>query len=286
MVVILMHANEYSMSGSAHDTYYRALDQLLSDRLGGAMPALVGYYGMMRVQLGLPEAGAGDAPHPRSRPFALLCLKSCEAAGGDWTRALGVAAAIELLANWFHLHDSIEDALRLSSEEDSSWKPWGMPQAINTGDGLFPMAAMAMLDATEDEALAMSLARGLTDVSIAHMRGRYRELDGLVQSPDDRRRVTESTAGTLGAFAASAGAALAGADEGTRQAMQSFGRAAGAVWILARAGESSADPLALAKAAIPTGLSDDTRDSLAAFVREIATSFETAASSAGEQPRP
>ena len=92
------------------------------------------------------NAGSGK----RLRP--LICLLSCEAAGGNpeddsgerWRQAVPAAAAIEFVHNFSLIHDDIEDNSRERHGRATVWKVWGLPQGINAGDALFVLARLAL----------------------------------------------------------------------------------------------------------------------------------------------
>ena len=103
------------------------------------------YYGMMQYHLGWTDetlrpihADSGK----RLRP--LLCLLSCQALGGDLEQALPAAASLELIHNFSLVHDDIQDGSHTRRGRRAVWDIWGMPQAINVGDGLFVLARLAL----------------------------------------------------------------------------------------------------------------------------------------------
>jgi len=108
-------------------------------------PDLAGYYGMMHYHQGWvdemlqPTAAQGGK---RLRP--LLCLLACEAAGGDPDQALPAGSAIELTHGFSLIHDDIEDGSPLRRGRQTVWSVWGVPQAVNSGDGLFVLARLAL----------------------------------------------------------------------------------------------------------------------------------------------
>lgn len=65
-----------------------------------------------------------------------ICLLICEAFGGDPKKAFNTAAALELLQNWALIHDDIEDGSDLRRGEPCLHQKYGIPIAINVGDGL------------------------------------------------------------------------------------------------------------------------------------------------------
>ena len=70
----------------------------------------------------------------RLRPA--LCLLSCAAFGGSEQKALPTATAFEVLQNFLLVHDDIEDESELRRGKPCLHKLYGIPSAINAGDGL------------------------------------------------------------------------------------------------------------------------------------------------------
>jgi geranylgeranyl diphosphate synthase type I len=108
-------------------------------------PSLAPFYGMMAYHLGWQDRGfrpTRERTGKRLRP--LLCLLACKATTGAWKQALPAAAAVELLHNFTLIHDDIQDHSPLRRGRPTVWKLWGVPQAINAGDGLFVLARMAL----------------------------------------------------------------------------------------------------------------------------------------------
>ena len=88
-----------------------------------------------------------------------LCLLSCQAVGGDMSRAIPAAAAIELIHNFSLIHDDIEDASFERHHRPTVWRLWGQSQAINAGDAMFTLAYLALLGLRE---------KGIADEKIAN----------------------------------------------------------------------------------------------------------------------
>jgi geranylgeranyl diphosphate synthase type I len=108
-------------------------------------PALTDYYGMFHYHLGWADehfAPAQVNSGKRIRP--MLCVLACRAAQGDPLQAIPAAAGIELLHNFSLIHDDIEDNSPTRRGRPSVWKLWGVPQAINSGDGMFAIAHIAI----------------------------------------------------------------------------------------------------------------------------------------------
>lgn len=108
-------------------------------------PGLAIYYGAMRYHLGwADEALQPLQAHTGKRLRPLLCLLSCQAAGGDPQHALPAAAAVELVHNFSLVHDDIQDASPLRRGRRTVWSIWGAAHGINVGDGLFVLARLAL----------------------------------------------------------------------------------------------------------------------------------------------
>jgi len=140
------------------DTRHSALDILLAryipyiesemrDCLPVPDPALAGYYGMLHYHLGWVDEHFAPAPALRNsgkRIRPMLCVLACQAARGDAMQSIPAAASIELLHNFSLIHDDIEDDSPKRRGRPSVWVLWGIPQAINSGDGLFAIAHLAI----------------------------------------------------------------------------------------------------------------------------------------------
>ena len=122
----------------------REMQRVVNDPIGlSGQPTL--FNTMLNYHLGFANAD-GTLTHinagKRIRP--ILVLLCCEACGGDPAVALPAAAAVELLHNFSLIHDDIEDGDELRRGRPTLWKEWGVPQAINTGDGMFAQAHLAL----------------------------------------------------------------------------------------------------------------------------------------------
>lgn len=105
------------------------------------------FYEMLTYHMGWSGQGAGpEATGKRIRP--LMVLLTTAACGGDWIHALPGAAAVELVHNFSLVHDDIQDNSDKRRGRATTWKIWGMPQAINVGDALFVLSNLATMDLT------------------------------------------------------------------------------------------------------------------------------------------
>src|SRR6266566_4905463 len=117
------------------------------------------YYGQIQYHLGWVNADFSPAiTHPGKLLRPTLLLLAYEAAGAwglatetpDYLhRAMPAAVAVELTHNFTLIHDDIEDGDAERRHRPTLWKLWGIPQAINTGDGLFALSRQILWDALE-----------------------------------------------------------------------------------------------------------------------------------------
>jgi geranylgeranyl diphosphate synthase type I len=117
-----------------------SIDEEIRSLLTQPEPALQPFYGMMLYHLGLDAARSRGGK--RLRP--LLCLLVFEALAGAPGGALPAAAAIELLHNFTLIHDDIEDQDPARHHRPTVWSVWGVPQAINAGDGMYAVSRLAV----------------------------------------------------------------------------------------------------------------------------------------------
>ncbi|HEX4744816.1 MAG TPA: polyprenyl synthetase family protein [Candidatus Limnocylindria bacterium] len=128
------------MNASPFASRIAAIDEEIKAVLAQAEPSLQPFYGMMLYHLGLDSTVPGRGK--RLRP--LLCSLVFEALAGEPRRALPAAAALELLHNFTLIHDDIEDQDPTRHHRPTVWSVWGVPQAINTGDGMYAASRLAV----------------------------------------------------------------------------------------------------------------------------------------------
>lgn len=159
-----------------------------------------------------------------------LCLLSCEAVGGRRGMALNAATAIEMFHNFTLIHDDIEDRSEMRRGKPCMHIKYGVPLALNAGDGLFMMVwheTLAIGSSRREEAQRL-LLRSFTEV----LEGQARELGWY---KDDEWDISEKeylamVGGKTGALIAGScgvGALLGGADRKTCDAMTRFGAGIG-----------------------------------------------------------
>lgn len=210
--------------------YLPALEAELRDLLASAGPLYTEYYNMLHYHLGWLDADMRPAQGragKRVRP--ILCLLACEAAGGAAEHALPAAVGIEALHNFSLLHDDIEDKSDTRRGRPTVWKLWGLPQAINAGDGLFALAHLAFTRLPErgvrvERAFAALHTFDQTCLALTH--GQHLDMrfeDRLDVTVDEYMTMIEGKTAILIATSPHLGALLAGADQDTAQHYRDFG---------------------------------------------------------------
>lgn len=103
-----------------------------------------------------------------------------EARGRLVARAIPAAVAVELVHNFSLIHDDIEDGDEARHHRATLWKLWGVPQAINTGDGVFAIARMELLRLIAtgvDAGLVVELSLLLDQTCLTLCEGQYLDMD-------------------------------------------------------------------------------------------------------------
>lgn len=188
------------------------------------------HYGMMRYHLGFANAALEDERSPsgkRLRP--IFTLLAAAEVGGDVQRALPAAAGVELLHNFSLIHDDIEDGDESRRHRPTVWKAWGVPQAINAGDGMFTLAFEAMqrlYDGGLQPETALAALRLFTRACVELTEGQH--MDIAFEQRDDvtveeyLRMIRGKTAALLGACIG-IGAIAGGAETTQVEALWRFG---------------------------------------------------------------
>ncbi len=135
--------------------------------------------------------------------------------------------------NFTLIHDDIEDIDSERRHRPTLWKVWGIPQAINTGDGMFALAHLALWGVLEkgvEPAIAVRLGATLDRACLVIAEGQYLDISfesrqsiSVLAYVDMIRRKTAA----LMACAAEMGALLGTKNEKTIERLRSFGNAIG-----------------------------------------------------------
>jgi geranylgeranyl diphosphate synthase type I len=205
------------------------------------IPELDSFYGQLGYHLGWLDAHFVPVQHHTGKLLRpTLLLLAYEAAGAcqatskreekiHLDRALPAAIAIELVHNFTLIHDDIEDGDRERRSRPTAWAVFGIPQAINLGDGLASLSRLALFTLLDQGVEADLVARLgccldraiLTVIEGQHMDLRF-ERQEQVTVPACLEMITRKTAALL-ACAAEMGARLGCRDELTIKALHQFG---------------------------------------------------------------
>lgn len=148
---------------------------------------------------------------------ARLALSAAAALGAPRARAIGWAAACELLHNATLIHDDIQDGDLIRRGQPTTWVRHGVPQAINAGDLLLMLPFLAVTcDLALEPAVQAGLSRGLAEHAARTVRGQSEEMDLLGGAHLDRvpyLRAVRGKTGGLFALPVEGAALIAGFDE-------------------------------------------------------------------------
>ena len=186
-----------------------------------------GLFAWMRYHLGW-EDEAGQPVAARGgkllRPTALLM--AAELVGGPVEDAVPAAAAVELVHNFSLLHDDIEDQSLTRHGRRTVWTFAGPAQAINTGDGMFTLAHLAMHRLAVDERRVIEAMRELDEGCLRLVEGQYLDIAFETRQEVGRDEYIAMTGGkTAAMFAApfAIGALIGGASGERVAALRDFG---------------------------------------------------------------
>lgn len=226
----------------------RFLDQTQQD---AQVEMLSTFYGQMRYHLGWAQADLSPVEGNSAkflgkflRPALLLlahqaCVPAQPATFStaqppyQLEQILPAAVAVELVHNFSLIHDDIEDGDSLRHHRPTLWKLWGQPQAINTGDGVFCVARLALWELAKngvDAQTTLTLARILDRACLLLCEGQH-----LDMSFERQREITVALylemisrkTAALMQCATEMGARLATSDEEQIARLATFGHSLG-----------------------------------------------------------
>jgi geranylgeranyl diphosphate synthase type I len=218
------HRNSVTSSGR-YGSRILSIDEEIRDVLAQAEPALQPFYGMMLYHLGLDVERPGRGK--RMRP--LMCVLVYEALAGDPQGILPAAAALELLHNFTLIHDDIEDQDPKRHHRPTVWSVWGVPQAINTGDGMYAASRLAVQRLRERGLPAeriLDFACLIDRACVRVCEGQFLDItfeDRTDITVERYRSMAAKKTGALIAACAEGAAALATEDQQVREALAGFG---------------------------------------------------------------
>ncbi|MEX2445782.1 MAG: polyprenyl synthetase family protein [Dehalococcoidia bacterium] len=191
-------------------------------------------FAWMRYHLGWQDAdGAAveSSPGKMLRPVALLL--AVEQCGGSVEQALPAAAAVELVHNFSLIHDDVEDASAVRRGRPTLWALTGAAHAINTGDGVYTLAHLAMQRpglAALEPARVLAAMRELDEACLRLVRGQHLDMsfEGRMDvTQDEYLAMADGKTAAMFAAPLAMGALLGGAPAGLVDAYREFGRRLG-----------------------------------------------------------
>ena len=111
----------------------------------------------------------------RVRPA--ICLLTCERLGGEPSRALYFAAAVEILHNMLLIHDDLEDGDTIRRDQGAVWVRYGACNAVNVGDYMLSVAYGAVLKSPVPDAARARLAQAFAEALETTCRGQALDLN-------------------------------------------------------------------------------------------------------------
>ncbi len=191
-------------------------------------------YDIMRYHLGWLDEGLKPVKQYRGKRFRpVICLLAYNALSGVYDKALPAAAAVELIHNFSLIHDDIEDMDEERRHKPTVWKIWGVPKAINVGDGMHVVSNLAALRLRElsiSPAKIVDVLEILNRAIIALCEGQHMDMsyEGRLDITTDMylEMISKKTAVLIEA-AAHIGARLATNDEKLIAHLRNFGRKIG-----------------------------------------------------------
>ena len=127
---------------SVFDQYGKAIDAEMRSVLAEVYSPL---HSMMSYHLGwTDEYGQSVEGYRGKRVRPILCLLACEVSGGEYTKALPAAVAIELVHNFSLIQDDIQDDDTLRRGRPTVWSIWGKAQALNTVTAMHALTNLAL----------------------------------------------------------------------------------------------------------------------------------------------
>ena len=221
------------------DLFTRYGDQMQAE-LSRAMPEDdPELYGVLRYHLGWANQAGETLKTPERQGKALrpaLCLFACQTLGGDWEKALPVAAALELTHNFSLIHDDAQDGDTERRHRPTVWFLWGQPKALVAGDAMHCLAYRVALSLAErgvnqEKALKSSLL--LVESSLSMIEGQCLDLafEGALDiGLEEYLRMIRLKTGALIACSLEVGALLACDNQSHVQAFARYGAHLGRVF--------------------------------------------------------
>ncbi|NJN18277.1 MAG: polyprenyl synthetase family protein [Oscillochloris sp.] len=192
------------------------------------------FYAMQEYHLGWrDEQLTPTSADPGKLVRPQLALLACAAAGGVPQQAVPLAAGLQLLHDFSLIHDDIQDQSDTRRGRPTVWKIWGIAQGINTGDGMFTIAHLAihrLADHGVPAERALAVLRRFDEIILHVCEGQFLDLSfegNLDIGTDDYLAMIGRKTAALIAGSAELGALVAGAAAPMVANFAEFGRSLG-----------------------------------------------------------
>lgn len=158
----------------------------------------------------------------RMRPaMALAC---CGAVGGDRTKAIPLAVAVEYIHNFTLVHDDLMDGDETRRGMPTIHVKYGMPTAVLAGDALFAKAFQIIADLDVSDKAMRGVLRYVTKAVWDLARGQQMDInnEGRIVTEEVYIETIRLKTSVLFAAAAAGGAIVGGADKKTVEAINEY----------------------------------------------------------------
>lgn len=202
----MIDAKEYLKKTSAE------LDGPIKSYIGDEEPA-----NLMESSRQYPYAGG-----KRMRPaMAVAC---CGAVGGDKSKAVPLAVAIEYIHNFTLIHDDLMDGDEVRRGMPTIHMGYGMPTAILAGDALFAKAYQIMCELDIPAERMREVLRYVSKAVWDLARGQQMDVnnEGQIVTEEYYTETIKLKTSVLFAAAAAGGAIIGGADDDTVKAINEY----------------------------------------------------------------
>lgn len=225
----MVNINELMLADDAPATFEEYLDRY-ANRVGDIVNAYIphGTHPDMDKYLYSPLLDFSENGGKRHRP--LICFAACMAVGGDATRAISSAAAIEHFHTAALIHDDIADDAELRRGKPCLHLREGLGLAINMGDlGLQLVNGTVGKDSLLDDATKVRVLNELIDMTRRTIEGQAMDIgwarDGRYDiTPEDYLvMATCKTAHYSGAVPLAIGAIVGGGTETQIEGLRNYG---------------------------------------------------------------
>ncbi len=137
-------------------------------------------YTTLRYYLGWVDPNGNPDPQPEGKALRpTLCLRACEAVGGDAEAGLPAAVSLEYIHNFSLIHDDIQDRDEVRRHRKTVWAIWGEPVGIVSGSAIFALADLAAGKLSERgvaHSVAVEVGHALADRYLRMMEGQYLDI--------------------------------------------------------------------------------------------------------------